>query len=548
MSRFPRNSGSLFTAPAAAGGDEPVCLEGSLESITFRKEDTGFTIARLRTFDRELVTIIGEFLNPVPGESLQLWGKWEIHKQYGPQLRVERYQLLKPATVAGIEKYLGSGMIHGIGPGIAKVLVAHFGLDTLDVIEEHPERLSEAPGIGKERARWIAEAWEEQRAVRHIMLFLQGHGISASLAAKIYRTYGDRAIEIVTANPYKLAQDVYGIGFKTADRIARQLGVAGNTPERIEAGLLFGLRESSEQGHCFLPEALLVQNTVELLAAPAEEKETDPTDAPTAEAVSESLENLVRRQLLIRDTDDPGMKPIYLKRLYLLEHVLAQNLRRMLAEELRCERLPRDPGPFVDDLAQSLQITLAAQQRQAVIDSLCSRVLILTGGPGTGKTTTTQAILRAHLDCGRNVLLASPTGRAAKRLSEVTGYPAMTIHRLLEVDPANFQFKRGPENPLDCDLLIIDEMSMVDLHLAYSLVRALPDGAQLIIVGDADQLPSVGAGNILHDMIDSGEVPVVRLTEIFRQAAESAIITNAHKINSGEMPDLPPTSQWQSSD
>ncbi|MHB9026478.1 MAG: SF1B family DNA helicase RecD2 [Armatimonadota bacterium] len=548
MSHSPRNSGSLFTTPAAAGSDEPVCLEGSLESITFRKEDTGFTIARLRTFDREMVTIIGEFLNPVPGESLQLWGKWEVHKQYGPQLRVERYQLLKPATLAGIERYLGSGMIRGIGSRIAKALVAHFGLETLDIIEQHPRRLSEAPGIGRERARWIAEAWEEQRAVRHIMLFLQGHGISASLAAKIYRTYGDRAIETVSANPYKLAQDVYGIGFKTADRIARQLGVAGNTPERIEAGLLFSLREATEQGHCFLPETLLVQSTVELLAAPAEGAEANPADAPTSDAVSEVLEDLLRRQLLVRDADDAEQKPIYQKSLFIVETVLAQTLRRMLAEPLICDRLPEDAGAFVDDLARQLKITLAAHQREAVIDSLCSRVLILTGGPGTGKTTTTQAILRAHLDCGRNVLLASPTGRAAKRLSEVTGYPAMTIHRLLEVDPATFNFKRGPKNPLECDLLIIDEMSMVDLHLAYSVLRALPEGAQLIIVGDADQLPSVGAGNVLRDLIASGEVPVVTLTEIFRQAAESAIITNAHKINHGEMPDLPPTSRWQSSD
>ncbi|MHB9134736.1 MAG: SF1B family DNA helicase RecD2 [Armatimonadota bacterium] len=543
-------TGRLFDAPDdSSEGEELLSVEGSLDAITFRNEENGFTIARLRTFEREMITVVGAFINPVVGESLQLWGRWETHRQYGPQFRVVRYQLHKPATTEAMERYLGSGMIHGIGAQTAKALVAYFGLDTIDVIEHHPERLSEVPGIGKQKAQWIQQAWEEQHEVHGIMLFLQGHGISATYATKIYRTYGDQAVEIVTANPYRLAQDIWGVGFKKADRIAQQLGLAQDTPERIEAGVTYCLQQASDQGHCFLPEELLVQGATDLLATPPEDGAPPaPGDVPTPEAVSDAVERLVRRQFIIRDTEDSERSPIYLKGLYIIEYALARDLRKLIAEPLVDSRLPRDVEGAVNDLCRTMGITPAAQQRQAVVESLRSRVLILTGGPGTGKTTTTRAILQAHLDCGRNVLLASPTGRAAKRLSEVTGSPAQTIHRLLEVDPKSFTFKRNAENPLECDALIIDEVSMVDLHLAFSLVRALPEGAQLILVGDADQLPSVGAGNVLHDLITSGEVPVVRLTEIFRQAAESTIITNAHKINSGVMPDLIPTSQWQSSD
>lgn len=549
MPGSPSQSGRLFADTVSTGGDDRLtALEGSLEALTFRNEESGFTIARLRTFDNEHVSVLGTFVNPVPGETLQLSGRWETHPQYGPQFRVLNYQVCKPATVEAMEKYLGSGLIHGIGPQTARALVAYFGLDTIDIIEKNPKRLTEVPGIGRQKVQWIQEAWEAQREVRHIMLFLQGHGISAAYATKICRTYGDRAIEIVTANPYRLAQDVVGIGFKTADRIAQQLGLALNTPERIEAGVLFALQQAGDNGHCFLPQAELSRIAAELLATPPEEGEPAPGAMPTLEVVGQAIETLVRRQLLIRDTDDSEVVPIYLKQVFLAERSLALRLRKLLDTPLTGCWLPDDVEGYVEEICGRLQVTLAAQQRQAVTASLRQRVAVLTGGPGTGKTTTTRAILQAHVGCQRNVVLASPTGRAAKRLSEVTGYPAMTIHRLLEVDPTTFQFKRNQENPIECDTLIIDEVSMVDLYLAFALVKALPEHAQVIFVGDADQLPSVGAGNVLRDLIASEVVPVVCLTEVFRQAAESTIITNAHRVNHGEMPDLPPTTQWREAD
>ncbi len=552
MARSSNETGRLFAAPAAdAPEDETLlCLEGSLDTVTFHNEENGFTIARLRTFDREMVTVVGAFINPILGETLQVWGRWETHRQYGPQLRVERYRLHKPATVDAMEKYLGSGLIKGVRERMAKTLVSYFGLDTLDVIEHAPERLSEVPGIGKKLARAITEAWEAQREVRHIMLFLQGHGISATYAMKIYRQYGDQAIEVVTKNPYRLGYEVFGIGFKLADRIARQLGFALDMPERIEAGVLFCLQQAGEQGHCFLPEQVLAQGAADLLATPPEEGDGAPAagDHPTVEASEDAIERLVRTQVLIRDTADTERLPIYRKPFFLLEQSLARGLRRLIDDPLDSPWLPADVDIFVETLSREMGFTLAEKQVQAVCEALRSRVMVLTGGPGTGKTTTTRAILHAHLRCGRKVLLASPTGRASKRLAEVTGCQAQTIHRLLEVDPKTFQFKRNAENPLECDTLIVDEVSMVDLHLAHSLVRALPAGAQLILVGDADQLPSVGAGNVLRDLIASEQAPVVRLTEVFRQAAASTIITNAHRVNHGEMPDLPPTSQWQSAD
>jgi len=549
MDHSSASTGRLFSEPPpVVVGEDMLCLEGTLDTVTFHNEENGFTIARLRTFDREQVTVVGTFANPIPGESLQIWGKWETHRQYGPQFRIERYRLHRPTNPEALEKYLGSGLIKGMRRAIAKKLVDYFGLDTLDVIENSPERLTEAPGIGKSKARAIVEAWDEHKEVRHIMLFLQGHGISATYAMKIYKQYGDQAIEIVSKNPYRLAHDVWGIGFKKADAIAKQLGFAQDTPERIEAGVLFYLQQATEQGHCFLPEEVLAKGAAELLAAPDEENGQPADLAPTIDAARTAVERLVSQQYLIRDPDDPDLKPIYLKPMLIMEKNLARDLNRLAAEPLDSPWIPEDLPGFVEKICRGIDVTLAPEQGRAVMESLRSRVLVLTGGPGTGKTTTTQAILHAHLRCGRKVALASPTGRAAKRLAEVTAHPAQTLHRLLEVDAKTFKFKRGPDNPLECETLIVDEMSMVDLHLAYSLVRALPDGAQLILVGDADQLPSVSAGNVLRDIIACHRVPVVVLTEIFRQAAESSIITNAHRVNHGEMPALIPTSQWQKTD
>ncbi len=553
MDRSPETTGQLFTPPETA--EAPERVEGALETITFHNEENGFTVARIRTFDGGQVTVTGTFAGPIIGEALELWGKWETHRQYGRQFRVTRYRVHKPTSTDALKTYLGSGVIAGVRASLAHILVNHFGLDTLEIIEQHPERLTEVPGIGKKKAQAIIDGWEAQREVRDIMLFLQGHGVSAAYAMKIYRQYGDRAIAMVQQNPYRLAHDVFGIGFKMADRIAGRLGFAPDTPARIEAGLLYALQQASDQGHCSLPEEELARAAVGLLAAPVDPLPAAPADpppaapagAPTVAAAGEAVARLIARGLLVRD---PAATPpaIYRTAVFQQEEGLARLVRGLLERPLISPWLPQDVPGFVAEVCRGLEITLAPEQGRAVMESLTRRVLVLTGGPGTGKTTTTRAILAAHQRCGRTVALASPTGRAAKRLAEVTGCAAQTIHRLLEVDPTSFQFKRTAEHPLECEVLIVDEVSMVDLALAYALVRALPAHAQLILVGDADQLPSVGAGNVLRDIIASGRVPVVRLTEIFRQAAESTIITNAHRVHHGEMPQLLPTSHWQTAD
>ena len=547
------DSNSLFDKNTSSSNEELISLEGTLDSITFHNEENGFTIARFYTAKREMITIIGVFVNPLPGEALQLAGRWETHKQYGLQLRIDRYQVLRPATVLGMERYLGSGLIKGIGPKTAKLLVNHFGLETIEVIDDHAERLLEVPGIGKQKAQLIRQAWSAQREVRNIMLFLHGHGISASFAAKIYRTYGDRAVEIVSANPYRLAQDIFGIGFRSADRIARKLGLKHDTPERLEAGIIFSLRQATEQGHCFLPEKELAESARELLTAIPEGEqsivENGETPAPPAlNDINAAIEQLVRTQILIRDTEIPDTSPIYQKSLFIMELHLSKMLLSLLDCDISPTEFPGDQEKLILEICRDLGFTPADIQRKAIREAMLHRVMILTGGPGTGKTTTTKAILQTQLYHHRRVLLASPTGRAAKRLSEVTGFPAQTVHRLLEVDPQSFTFKRNAEFPLECDTLIVDEASMLDLHLAHSLVRALPPKAQLILVGDADQLPSVGSGNVLRDMINSNKIPVVCLQQIFRQAATSTIITNAHLVNNGKMPELPGTREWQNKD
>lgn len=544
---------TLFNKDSTAENEDLITLEGTLDNITFHNEENGFTIARLRTSQREMITIIGTFINPLPGEALQLAGRWETHKQYGAQFRIDHYQVIRPATILGMEKYLGSGLIKGIGPKTAKLLVKHFGLETIEVIDDHGERLLEVPGIGQQKAQLIRQAWSAQREVRNIMLFLHGHGISASFAAKIFRTYGDRAVEIVNSNPYRLAQDIFGIGFRSADRVARKIGLKHDTPERLEAGIIFSLRQAAEQGHCFMPEAELAANARELLTAipEGEKSAAENGEAPAPPALTDinaAIDRLVRTQLLVRDTDDPELSPIYQKSLFIMELHLGRMLQTLLACDISPTEFPGDQDKLVTDICRDLGFTPADIQRQAIRDAMLHRVMILTGGPGTGKTTTTQAILQTQLRNKRQVLLASPTGRAAKRLAEVTGFPAQTLHRLLEVDPQSFTFKRNADNPLECDTLIVDEASMLDLHLAHSMVRALPPGAQLILVGDADQLPSVGAGNVLRDLINSNKVPVVCLQQIFRQAATSTIITNAHLVNHGEMPELPGTREWQNKD
>ncbi len=523
------------------------CIEGTLETVTFHNEENGFTIGRIRTEGSIPITVLCTFLSPPIGEYIQFWGKWDTHKQYGKQFRSERYMIQKPATPQAIERYLASGVIKGVGAKMAKILVRAFGEETIDILDKHPDRLMEVPGIGKKKLQSIIKGWDEQRAVRHIMLYLQGHGISAAYAAKIYRQYGDMAIDQVTENPYQLSYDIWGIGFKISDRIARQIGMKMNANARVEAGVFYALQQAEDNGNCYLPLEELITTTTELLKVDDKNPQIVLEDAPSSDAVRDAVQRMVQRGLLILDKDSDDV-PIYRKVTYILENTLAALLTDMLAGEINDTWLPDKPQEFVDKLCETVEVKLAKEQNRAVLESLHSRVLILTGGPGTGKTTTTRTILQALLDCKRTVALASPTGRAAKRLSEVTGQAAVTIHRLLEVDKNTFKFKRGPEFPLDVNTLIIDEVSMVDLNLMYSLVRALRPGSQLILVGDADQLPSVGSGNVLGDMINSGVIPVVRLTEVFRQAAASNIISNAHRINNGEMPYLSSTKEYQQSD
>ncbi len=523
------------------------CIEGTLETVTFHNEENGFTIGRVRSDGSIATTVLCTFLSPPIGEYVQFWGKWDTHKQYGKQFRAERYMIQKPTTPLAIERYLASGVIKGVGAKMAKILVRQFGEETIDILDKNPARLMDVPGIGKKKLQQIIKGWDEQRAVRHIMLYLQGHGISAAYAAKIYRQYGDSAIEQVTENPYQLSYDIWGIGFKISDRIARQIGMKMNANARVEAGVFFALQQAEENGNCYLPNEELVKISTELLKVDDKNPQIILEDAPSADAVQEAITRMVQRGLLILDKDGSDT-PIYRKVTYILENTLAAQLTDMMKDTVKGNWLPDDPQKFTDELCETLGVDLAKEQNRAVLESLQSRVLILTGGPGTGKTTTTRVILQALLKCKRTVALASPTGRAAKRLAEVTGQDAVTIHRLLEVDKNTFKFKRGPENRLEFDTLIVDEVSMVDLNLMYSLVRALRTDSQLILVGDADQLPSVGAGNVLGDLLNSGVIPVVRLTEIFRQAAASHIISNAHRINHGEMPYLSSTKEWQNSD
>jgi len=531
-------------APYQAGAPAPkkVTLRGVVERITFTNPENGYTVARFKA-DRYfgLVTIVGALAEVHPGARLKITGVWKNHPRYGEQFEIEQYVEEAPATVEGIKRYLGSGLIKGVGPVTAKRIAEKFGTYTLDVIETDINRLTEVDGIGPKRIRMIAEAWEAQKQIKEIMLFLQTHQVSTTLAVKIYKTYGDRSIETVKNDPYRLARDIFGIGFITADKIARNIGIAADSPQRIAAGIEYTLNQLADQGHVFAPRPHLLESAVEILQVSPEQIEAQ------LEALRQEERVKIETVTDVWEQGDP-LEAVYLPPFYFAEIGIARRIKTMLttpASRLTVFANLNWPTAFAWlTRTHAGGLALAEKQQQAVQMALTEKISILTGGPGTGKTSAVQAILRLLHSKGKQALLAAPTGRAAKRLTESSGHEAKTLHRLLEVSPSEgFKFKRNQENPLDSDLIIVDECSMLDLILMNSLLKAVHPTTHLLLVGDADQLPSVGAGNVLRDFIDSGVVPVTRLDVIFRQAADSAIITNAHRINHGEFPLFPQTSE-----
>jgi exodeoxyribonuclease V alpha subunit len=507
-------------------------VEGVLERITYANEENGYTVARVDTGRGagDLLTVVGSLLGAQPGESLRMEGRWGSHPQYGRQFTVENYTTVLPATVQGIRRYLGSGLIKGIGPRIAERIVDHFGTETLDVIEKEPERLVEVPGLGPKRTKLIGAAWEEQKAIKEVMVFLQGVGVSTSIAVRIYKQYGDASISVVRGRPYRLAADVWGIGFLTADRIAQAVGIPHDSPDRVKAGLQYALSQSTDQGHCFLPEERLIAEAVKLLQV-----DTGLVIECLAE-LAEDPEGVVRET--VPGPEGAPVTAVYLIPFHRAELSLAGQLRRLLrAEEDRLAAF-RDVAwdKALAWLADRTGASLAAEQEQAVRLALTEKVAVLTGGPGCGKSFTVRSIVELARAKRAKVVLAAPTGRAAKRLAELTGAEASTVHRLLELKPGG-DAAYDRDRPLDADLIVVDEASMLDLLLANKLVKAVAPGAHLLLVGDVDQLPSVGAGEVLGDLLaPDSPVPAVRLTRIFRQAQQSGVVTNAHRINAGIPP------------
>jgi len=517
-------------------------LTGSVERVTYYNPENGYTVLRLRPeqgkafgLNREgLATVVGNLPELSPGEYLQLSGRWANHPRHGQQFAVETCERRLPASAAGIRRYLGSGLVRGIGPRLAERIVDHFGARTLDVIEAEPERLEEVADIGPKRTALIARAWEEQKHVKEIMLFLHSYGVSTNLAVKIYKQYDEQALPIVQSDPYRLSRDIYGIGFKTADRIAQALGLPADHPSRIEAGLVYALNEMVDDGHVYAPQDELSERAAELLGVsseliqPALERLRQDGRIRPDHLPFEQEDKVPAAQ--VRETPEPayGTHAIYLTPLYYGETGVAERLNALAAAIPT--RLSGMPPAFT-----ALDPGLSEEQTSAIRSALSHPVSVLTGGPGTGKTTCIRALIAALEAAHKRYALASPTGRAAKRLSEAAGKPASTIHRLLGFKPGE-GFTYNESNPLQVDLLVVDEASMLDLLLANNLLKALKPGTHLLLVGDADQLPSVGAGDVLRDVIASQSMPVTRLSVIFRQAEGSHIITNAHRINRGEMP------------
>jgi exodeoxyribonuclease V alpha subunit len=504
-------------------------LSGQIEKITFTNEENGYTIARIKIDGRpDLVTVVGYLMSPTPGEMLNMRGEWVTHPKFGEQFKVTEYKTAIPATIFGIQKYLGSGLIKGLGPVIACRIVKQFGEKTLDVIENDIEKLSMVEGIGKKRIAMIQNAWAEQKEIRDVMLFLQSHGVGSGYATKIFKQYGNRSVAIVNENPYRLAMDIFGIGFVTADSIAEKLGFPKDSPKRIEAGILYVLHQLSDDGHVFYPYESLVKKSRETL-----DVERD--------AIVKGIGNLaMNKQIVLEDLNESiddfkeNNKGVYLTKYYLCETGIAARLKTLSAAPRSIRSVNAENA--LKWVQERLNIRLAENQAKAVRWALENKIMVITGGPGTGKTTIITAILKILSELKIKILLAAPTGRAAKRMSEATGHEAKTIHRLLEYSFAKGGFQKNEEKPLSCDLLILDEVSMIDTVLMHHLTKAIPTFATVILVGDINQLPSVGAGNVLNDIIASDVIPVVELKEIFRQARESRIIVNAHKINNGILP------------
>ena len=504
-----------------SSNQSPESLSGLIERVTFHNEENGFAVLRVKAKGRrDLVTAVGNVATVNAGEWLTAEGSWQHNREHGRQFHTTTITCTAPSTREGIEKYLGSGMVKGIGPGYARKLVAAFGEKIFEIIETKSAKLEEIPGIGKQRRQLIKNAWNEQRVVRDIMVFLHSHGVSTSRAVRIYKTYGDEAIVTVRENPYRLTADITGIGFASADKIAAEIGVAKDSLARAAAGLDHVLSEATGQGHCALPENELIEMTAKLL---------DVDQAMIEPALGRALE----RQELARETMG-GDSFIFLARLKHSEEYIAARIGGLAESESNFPTI--DAEKAVAWVQEKLGTALADSQREAFATALMSRALVITGGPGVGKTTLVNSILRVLQAKKIECLLCAPTGRAAKRLSESTGLPAKTIHRLLEFQPGK-GFTRKENRPLDCDLLVFDEVSMVDVPLMHQLLRALPPNAHLLLVGDVDQLPSVGPGMVLQHLIESRRIPVIRLTEVFRQATGSRIVTNAHNVNRGELPE-----------
>ncbi|MEE8350142.1 MAG: ATP-dependent RecD-like DNA helicase, partial [Acidobacteriota bacterium] len=511
-------------------------LQGQIERITYLNDENGFTIAKVKVQGRhQLATVVGNLASPTPGEVLKMQGEWVKHPRYGEQFKVSHFESQAPSSIYGIQKYLGSGLIRGIGPVMAERIVEKFGKDTLDMIENTPEKLSKVPGVGKKRIEMIKIAWDEQRDIREVMLFLQSHGVSSGYATKIFKQYGGRSIAVVQENPYRLAMDIFGIGFIIADSIAEKMGFSKDSELRAEAGILYVLHRLTEEGHIYYPYELLVEKCQSTL------------DAQRDVIVKAFGSVTMEQRIVIEDTNEgvgefkPNRKEVYPATLHHCEVGIAGSLKILASTTKAIRKI--DTRKAIEWVQKQLSITLAGRQIQAISSALEDKVMVITGGPGTGKTTIINAILKIFTKLPVHVMMAAPTGRAAKRMREATSHQAKTIHRMLEYSLQKGGFQRNENNPLKCDLLIVDEASMIDSVLMYHLLKAVPQRATLVLVGDINQLPSVGPGNVLRDIIASGAIPVVELTEIFRQAQESSIVVNAHRINRGLLPKPQPAEQ-----